>query len=106
MRVSLDYDNHSILKLLYYLIKGTFICKKLPSEIKKTKRGYHVTFRGLPISENQSNLIRFRLKDDLKRLHLDMSCPKKPHQVLFYRKEIYVHEFDAFGNYVGKKRIQ
>jgi hypothetical protein len=49
---------------------------------------------------------RYRLGDDLRRIHLDMSCPKKPKQVLFSRKEVYVHEYDAFGNYIDKKRIQ
>lgn len=106
MRVSLDYDNHNVVKLAYFLAKGIAMNKKLPSMIRKTRRGFHVIYRGLDISEREMFVRRYRLGDDLRRIHLDMSCPKKPKQVLFCRKEIYVHEFDAFGNYIGKKRVQ
>ena len=106
MRVSLDYDNHNILKLIYYLAKGIAINRKFPSMIRKTRRGFHCVYRGLDISEREMFMRRYRLGDDSKRLWLDMSCPKKPKQVLFSEKIVYVHEFDAFGNYIGKKRIQ
>jgi hypothetical protein len=106
MRVSLDYDDHNVIKLAYYVAKGIAINRKLPSLIRKTKRGFHVVYSGCDISEREMFVRRYRLADDSKRLWLDMSCPKKPKQVLFYRKEIHVHEFDAFGNYVGRKRVQ
>jgi hypothetical protein len=106
VRVSLDYDNHNVIKLIYYLAKGIAINRKLPSMIRKTRRGFHCVYRGLNISEREMFVRRYRLGDDLRRIHLDMSCPKKPKQVLFSRKEVYVHEYDAFGNYIGKKRVQ
>ena len=106
MRVTLDYDNHSVLKLIYYLAKGIAINRKFPSMIRKTRRGFHCVYHGLDITEKEMFLRRYRLGDDKKRIWLDMSCPKKPKQVLFSEKIVYVHEFDAFGNYIGKKRIQ
>lgn len=74
--------------------------------IRKTRRGFHCVYRGLNISEREMFIRRLRLGDDKKRIWLDMSCPKKPKQVLFSHKVIYIHEFDAFGNYIGKKRIR
>jgi len=106
VRVSLDYDDHNIIKLAYYLAKGIAINRKFPSMIRKTRRGFHCVYRGLNISEREMFVRRYRLGDDSKRLWLDMSCPKKPKQVLFSKKIIYVHEYDAFGNYIGKKRVQ
>jgi len=106
MRVSCDYDDHNVIKLVYYLAKGIAINKKFPSMIRKTKRGFHVVFSGCSINEREMFLRRYRLGDDSNRIWLDMSCPKKPKQVLFSKKIVYVHEYDAFGNYIGKKRIQ
>jgi hypothetical protein len=106
IRVTVDIDQKNPLKMAYCVAKGTFLCKKLPYLIRKSKRGWHIGWHHLPITERESYLLRYRLSDDLKRLHLDMSCPKKPKQVLFSEKIVYVHEFDAFGNYIGKKRVQ
>lgn len=106
MRVSCDFDSHNVLKLIYFLAKGSIMCRRFPYMVRKTRRGFHYGWRSMQISENESYKRRLRCGDDVKRIHLDMSCPKKPKQVLFSHKEIYVHEFDAFGNYIGKKRVQ
>ena len=106
IRVTVDIDEKSPLKMAFCIVKGTILCKRLPYLLRKTKRGWHIGWNHLSITEEESFLLRYRLGDDSNRIFLDMSCPKKPKQVLFSHKEIYVHEYDAFGNYVGKKRIR
>ena len=74
--------------------------------VRKTRRGFHYAWHGMDIDEKEMFLRRYMLGDDKNRIWLDMSCPKKPKQVLFSEKIVYAHEYDAFGNYIGKKRVQ
>jgi hypothetical protein len=106
MRITLDWDTHNPLKIAFYLAKGIAINRKFPSIIRKTKRGYHCVFRDMDITEKEMFLRRYKLGDDIKRIHLDMTCPKKPKQVLFSKKDVYVYEYDFVGNIIGKRKVQ
>ena len=87
----LDYRYHP--KVLISLIKGIILCRKLPCQIRKTGRGWHYIWRGLPISEEQSYIYRKILYDDAKRVQLDRSLGKrrKQTQILFFRKDIKIY---------------
>jgi hypothetical protein len=86
MRVTVDLDSQSIWRMVYYAMKGVILLKKLP-EIRKTSKGWHLIFRSLHITEEESLNYRRRLGDDPNRILLDMLCKKKIKQVLFTEKE-------------------
>jgi hypothetical protein len=94
------------MKLLYYLFKGTVIFGRFPYLIRKTKRGWHYGWRFLDLSKEECCRYRLKLGDDVKRIALDLTCPKKPFQVLFKEKEVYVYEYDFLGNITEKKKVQ
>jgi hypothetical protein len=50
--------------------------------------------------------MRLRLQDDINRIKLDMSSPKRLKQVLFNKKIVKVYEYDSFGNIIDERRIQ
>jgi len=106
MRVTCDYDSHNTLKLAYFLVKGSVMCRKLPYMVKKTRRGYHYAWNGLHISENKSYFYRMKLGDDINRIKLDMSSPKRLKQVFFNYKRVYVYDKDWMGNIIDKRRVQ
>jgi len=106
MRVSCDLDSKNSLKLGYYLLKGTLIFFKLPSKIRITRRGFHYIWSGLFITEQKSYYYRKILGDDLNRIRLDMVSDKRLKQVLFKEKKVYHYEYDSFGNFERKTRVQ
>jgi hypothetical protein len=106
VRITLDYDFKNIAKLAYYLAKGTIVLRRFPSEVRSTKRGYHVIYTGLDYSIEKCCEMRLRLGDDEKRVFLDLNYPKKPFQTLFYQKSVYILERDSFGNVIGKNQVQ
>jgi hypothetical protein len=106
MRVLCDQDDHDAIKLLYHLFKGTIIFGRFPYLTRKTKRGFHYGWRFLDLTKEESCKYRLKLGDDPKRIMLDLTCPKKPFQVLFSDKKVYVYEYDFLGNIIGKKKVQ
>lgn len=98
MRITVDKDTKSPFTLVWTIMKGTAICRKFPNKIRPTRRGYHLIWQDIDVDERTMFEYRYRIGDDLKRIHLDMSCPKKPKQVLFSEKKIYNYEYDSFGN--------
>ena len=106
MRVTVDLDTHNILKVVWTIVKGIIICKRLPYKIRKTKKGWHICFRGLDIDEETMFRYRKMLGDDENRIRLDRLSEKRLKQVLFKEKVVYVYEYDSFGNFIGKVRIQ
>jgi|GEM_PF-3800679 hypothetical protein len=98
MRVTCDYDFRSKIKLWYYLLKGRIMCGKWADEIYKTRKGYHVIYRGLPITFEKSIELRKKLNDDKHRIELDLSSDKRISQVLFTEKRIrYYEPAKSFG---------
>ena len=92
MRVTCDYDFKSRAKLKYYLLKGRLLCGKWADNIYATRRGYHVIYHSLPISQERMFELRKKLGDDSHRLGLDMQGNRLKN-VLFNQKKItYVSE--------------
>lgn len=91
-----DLDTRSKIKLRWVLLKGRFLIGWTADEIYRTKRGFHLIWRNVQISEEESLRYRKILSDDKHRIELDESCPKKPKQVLFDEKK--VTYYDAEGN--------
>lgn len=106
MRISCDWDTKNPLFILFYIAKGTILLRKLPYKIRKTKRGVHCLWRGLNISEEKSYIYRKMLRDDETRIALDRCSPKRQKQILFSDKKVYQYEYDSFGNFVKKVRVQ
>jgi hypothetical protein len=103
MRVTVDLDSPSIWKMVWYAMKGSILLRKLP-EIRKTSKGWHLIFRNLPITEEESLNYRRKLGDDPNRILLDSICKKKIKQVLFTEKEtIYYGGLPA--SWIGGKGI-
>lgn len=71
----------------YLFIRGSFLNGKLPAEIWRTSKGYHLIWRGLDISTEESYRRREMLGDDPNRIRLDKSSPKRIGQVLFSEKK-------------------
>lgn len=99
-------DEHNVLKFLFIIVKGIFLCRRLPYKIRKTKRGWHICFRGLNIDEKTMYKYRRLLGDDPVRIDLDRCSSKRLKQVLFKSKKVYKYEYDSFGNLERKVRIQ
>ena len=95
MRVTVDLDRKSISELMTVLVKGSVLCRKIPSNIRRTRKGYHLIWRGLPIDEQKMYLLRFRLHDDRNRIRLDILSPKRIKQVLFSEKRTVYFDEDG-----------
>lgn len=106
MRVSIDIDNKNPLKLGSTIIKGIFLCRRFPKKIRITRRGFHIVWRGLNIDEKTMYRYRRLLGDDPVRIDLDRSSSKRLKQVLFKEKNVYKYEYDSFGNFERKVRMQ
>lgn len=106
MRITIDYDFKNVAKLAYYLAKGTIILRRFPSEVRSTRRGYHVIYRDFDMSMEECCNMRLRLCDDKKRVYLDLNYPKKPFQTLFYKKVVTKIERDSFGNVLCETIMQ
>ena len=106
MRVTIDVDGSELealmklLNLMYY----TRMFKRAKYELYKTGKGYHIIARDLPITFEQSLLLRMAVGDDETRIMLDEVDESKPKQVLFTwkrtrgcRKPLNIMEFIFAG---------
>ena len=97
MRITIDYDRESYIGLFWRILKGIYLCKKLPSMIRKCSRGYHIVWHGLNISERDMFKYRKIIGDDPNRIRLDMCSEKRIKQVLFTEKITtcygFIHEY-------------
>ena len=116
MRVTIDVDGselEALVKLLN-LMHYTRMFKRAKYELYKTGKGYHIIARDLPITFEQSLLLRMMVGDDETRLMLDELDESKPKQVLFtwkrtrgYRKPLNIMEFIfAGGNGYDERDIR
>jgi len=102
MRVTIDVDGgelEALIKLLN-LIHYTRMFRRAKYELYRTGKGYHIIARDLPITFEQSLLLRMMVGDDETRIMLDEIDESKPKQVLFtwkrtrgYRKPLNILEF-------------
>jgi hypothetical protein len=102
MRVTVDYDSRNIFRLLLCISKGIFLLKKTP-ELWKTRKGFHLIWRGLPLSSYESLKLRYIIGDDRNRIELDKST-KRITQILFTSKSM--HKYVRKGNHYSKIIIQ
>ena len=106
MRVTIDVDGselEALVKLLN-LMHYTRMFRRAKYELYKTGKGYHIIARDLPITFEQSLLLRMMVGDDETRIMLDEIHEGKPKQVLFtwkrtrgYRKPLNIMEFIFAG---------
>jgi len=85
MRVTIDVDGgelEALIKLLN-LIHYTRMFPRAKYEMYRTRRGYHIVARDLPITFQESLLLRMMVGDDVTRIALDEVDEAKPKQVLF-----------------------
>jgi len=85
MRVTIDVDGgelEALIKLLN-LMHYTRMFPRAKYELYRTRRGYHIVARDLPISFKESLLLRMMVGDDATRIALDEVDDAKPKQVLF-----------------------
>ena len=90
MRVTIDLDSKSVLRYLWTLFKGIILTRKLPEMIKESSggRGYHFIWADLNITQERAYLYRRLIGDDVNRIALDKSSPKRVKQVLFNKKKV------------------
>jgi len=94
MRITIDLDTRSKLKLNWTLLKGRLLCGKKADEIYQTRKGFHVIWHGLKIDKETSFRWRGLLGDDRNRIRLDRN-PKRITQVLFAEKHITYKDKDG-----------
>jgi hypothetical protein len=85
MRVTIDVDGgelEALIKLLN-LMHYTRMFPRAKYEMYRTRRGYHIVARDLPITFQESLLLRMMVGDDATRIALDEVDEAKPKQVLF-----------------------
>jgi len=92
MRISIDLDNDSSLKLFWAIAKGHYFLGKFPEKIRKTERGVHIIYRDT-ISENESIKYRKLIGDDRNRVALDLSSDLRIRQILFTEKTTTCHGY-------------
>jgi len=83
LRVTIDIDRPNPYKLLWKIIRGSIMLRKLPSSVRVTQKGYHILWRGLDYTEAQAFMYRERIGDDMNRISLDAQFSNKPKQILF-----------------------
>jgi len=86
MRVTVDLDSPSELKLLatYFNMKG--LNGNINVRRSAGGEGYHLIVRGLPITFETSLLLRRLFGDDQVRISFDEEDSEKPKQVLYRKK--------------------
>lgn len=89
MRVTIDLDKKNPITLFITLLKGFILYRKIPNYFRITKRGYHIGWIRIPISEHKMYVHRQMLGDDKKRILLDKLCYGKPKQTFFTHKNHY-----------------
>ena len=85
MRVTCDVDNDSNIPLLWCIIKGIYKIGRLPDKVRATERGYHVIWKNLNMTEEESMKHRLFIGDDENRIKLDKGG-NRIKQVLFSYK--------------------
>lgn len=91
MRITVDIDNKSKLSLWWVLFKGRILLGKTADNIHKTRKGWHVIWHSLPMTEEASFTYRKILGDDKNRIRLDHFSNKRLHQVLFTTKTVRIY---------------
>ena len=91
IRVTIDLDGRNLFVLAGVLAKGCILCRRFPYMIRLTRRGFHVGFRHLNISEATMYRYRFIIGDDIKRIELDENNDTLVKQVLFTHKKVWTH---------------
>jgi len=86
MRITADIDYNNPLRLAWSLIKGIYICKKFPSRIRMTEKGFHIIWKNVNANSKQALIYRAVIGDDRKRINLDMEHGRIK-QVLFTEKK-------------------
>ena len=86
MRIGLDLDKPSQLRLLmsYFNLKHLF--GRVHVERSPTGKGYHLLVTGLPPDRELNYVIRCWLKDDPNRIRFDQETVHKPKEILFQVK--------------------
>jgi hypothetical protein len=88
MRITIDVDHKSRIALWWVCFKGRILLGKSADNIYKTRKGWHVIWHSLPMTEQASITYRKILGDDKNRIRLDHFSNKRLHQVLFSEKTI------------------
>lgn len=88
MRVSIDIDTNSLEKLHEVFYEGFCLLGSIPEVRTGNTKGFHLIWRGVRCSQQESLMFRYLLGDDWNRLRLDLSSKKRLKQVLFTEKEI------------------
>jgi hypothetical protein len=88
LRVTIDIDSKNPLILMKTLIMGTLKFMRFPYLFEKSRKGYHVGWHGMDITEREMLVARLALGDDKNRVRLDM-MPNRIQQVLFDKKQVF-----------------
>ena len=86
MRVTVDLDTKDFRELQKTLRAGFDLKLGVPNKIEKTRKGYHIVWRGKELSFDEAMAFRIMLGDDDMRILFDLFTEHK--QVLFRRKRI------------------
>jgi len=108
MRVTIDLDTLEKQTLRRVCRKGKKVCGKRPDRIYRTRHGFHIIFdnvqrEGRPITEEECIMLREKLGDDPRRVHLD-SYTGRLHQVLFENKTYRVYQTPEDIN--GERKLE
>lgn len=88
MRITIDLDTQSAIDFFRTLLKAYWHLRLLPDLVRKTRKGFHIIYRDLPVSRNTVFCFRKILGDDTNRIRLDKASKKRIEQVLFYKKKV------------------
>jgi len=88
--------------------KGKKVCGKRPDRIYRTRHGYHLIWmdvqrQGRPITEEECIILREKLGDDSRRIHLD-EYTGRLHQILFSEKKYRVYDLPEDIN--GERKLE
>ena len=86
MRVTVDLDTKDFRELQRTLRAGFELKLGVPDKIEKTRKGYHIVWRGKKLSKDEALALRTILGDDEMRIFFDLFT--EPFQVLFRKKRI------------------
>ena len=98
MRITIDLDTHSKLRLALTLLRGFATLYKFPDEIRKTNRGRHLIYRGIKCTIEKMYLYRKIIGDDERRIKLDILKKKGEKQILFKEKTASFYGFNEKGD--------
>lgn len=87
VRCTVDVDGGK-LRYWWSLLKGRLLIGRSPDRIYKTRKGYHLIWEGLHLTQEQSMRYRKLIGDDQNRIRLDSASGKRLKQVLFSEKTV------------------